>query len=321
MDYAMTSLAIAALPRGADLFSASAFLDAATATLAAGDLRAVEAVALRLNRMRQNLSCENWHSYIDNFVAPHAYCALARQEPFCARAYDKPRGYAGDAPMLDLVYEELSATMRVTEMGRRLHAWTLQQPACRSVQARREILSTLIDDVAATTPAPRILSVACGHLREAQRSDAVRSGAVAELIALDQDRESLAVVEREQRANNVIPVHASIRRVVGNGLKLGTFDLAYAAGLYDYLDDSVAQALTLTMFRALRPGGRLVVANFAPNLRDIGYMEAIMDWRLIYRTETEMARLSVRIPAAEIAEREMFRDAPGNVVYLSLRRA
>jgi extracellular factor (EF) 3-hydroxypalmitic acid methyl ester biosynthesis protein len=183
------------------------------------------------------------------------------------------------------------------------------------------MLATLIDQVAVERPRARMLSIACGHLREAQRSEAVRSGAVAEFIALDQDRESLAVVEREQRANNVVALHRSIRRLLVNGFPLGQFDLVYSAGLYDYLEEPVAQALTEAMFGMLRPGGQLLVANFAPNLRDIGYLEAIMDWMLLYRTEAAVARFGDRIPREQIAEQRLFRDGPGNVVYLTLRRA
>ena len=74
------------------------------------------------------------------------------------------------------------------------------------------------------------------------------------------------------------------------------------------------------MFRSLRPGGRLIVANFAPELRDIAYMEAIMDWRLIYRDETALVTLASGIPSACIAAQSITRDRSGNVVYLTLDR-
>jgi SAM-dependent methyltransferase len=299
---------------------AKAILDRTHALLAAADITGMDAFVQALNAIRRHLPVPEWRRYIETVVAAHPVRALIHEEPFTWRAYTKPRGYPGDAKLLDLVYADEPPSGSLTALGATLYDWAIAQPACRSVQARRGILAGIIDRIAAERPAPRILSVACGHLREAQRSEAVRAGAIAEFVALDQDAESLAVVEREQQSFNVVPVRTSIRRLLVDGTTYGTFDLAYAAGLYDYLDEPVAQALTASMFQALRPGGTLVVANFAPELRDIGYMEAVMDWRLLYRSEPEVERFAARIPPGEIAAAQLFRDDPGNVVYLSIQR-
>jgi len=94
----------------------------------------------------------------------------------------------------------------------------------------------------------------------------------------------------------------------------------YSAGLYDYLDEQSAKRVTEAMFRAVRPGGRMLVANFAPELRDIGFMESVMDWRLIYRNEQALIELADRIPAADVADCSTTRDRSGNVVYLTTDR-
>lgn len=294
-------------------------LDRTHAMLAADDITGMNTFVDALDAFRRGLSTAAWRQYVEA-VAAHPVRTLIHEEPFTHRAYRKPRGYPGDAALLDLVYADDPPPTPLSALGATLYDWAIAQPACRSVQARRDILAGIIDRVAAERPNPRILSVACGHLREAQRSEAVTSGSIAEFIALDQDAESLAVVEREQRTFNVVPVRASIRRLVVNATTFGTFDLAYAAGLYDYLEEPIAQGLTASMFKALRPGGTLVVANFAPELRDIGYMEAVMDWRLLYRSESEVERFTARIPANEIAGTKLFRDGPGNVVYMSVQR-
>ena len=297
----------------------SSLIDECHSALVAGDVSPLDDFVMYLESIRRELSVEEWSAYIADVIAPHPLRDLLHEEPFTRRAYQKPRGYAGDAPMLDLVYAD-ARPPELSDLGNRLYDWALPKPGAESVRARREILAGIIDTVAAERPSPRILSVACGHLREAQRSTAVRDGKIAELVALDQDRESLALVAREQSEFKVTPVQANIRRLLG-GTSYGTFDLAYAAGLYDYLDESVAQMLTASMFRALRPGGLLVVANFAPDLPVIGYMEAVMDWMLRYRAESEVERFAARLPRNEIAELTTFRDAPGNVVYLSVRRS
>jgi hypothetical protein len=35
----------------------------------------------------------------------------------------------------------------------------------------------------------------------------------------------------------------------------------------------------------LKPGGRLLVANFLHDLPNVGYMESFMGWPLIYRSD------------------------------------
>jgi extracellular factor (EF) 3-hydroxypalmitic acid methyl ester biosynthesis protein len=285
------------------------------------DVGGMEEFVTGLNTVRNAVTPAEWGAMINNDIAPHPIRPKLHEDPFTRRAYEKPRGYPGDAPLLDLIYGDVPPSERPTPFGERLHRWAGTQPACSSVKERRRILASLIDQIAAEHPMPRIFSLACGHLREAQASEAVRGGAVREFVAVDQDTESLALIEREQRKHRVTPVHLTVRRFLTSPTSLGSFDLVYAAGLYDYLEERVAAALTKAMFSALRPGGTLLVANFAPELRDIGYMEAIMDWNLIYRTEVEVARFVSGIPAGEIAQTTITRDSGRNVIYLSLRKA
>jgi hypothetical protein len=139
-----------------------------------------------------------------------------------------------------------------------------------------------------------------------------------DFYALDHDEESLAVVEREQRADGITPIAGSVRSLLSGKTVFEDLDFVYAMGLYDYLEDNVATALTAKLFSMLRFGGQLLVANFAPNHHDIGYMEAAMDWWLIYRDEEHMRHLASGIQAPY--ELKAFRDIPGNLVFLELTK-
>jgi SAM-dependent methyltransferase len=295
-------------------------LDQTSAELARVDLRGMNDFVIELDQIRRRSSRVEWEQMIRGVIAPHPILGQLHQEPFARRAFEKPRGYPGDAPLLDLIYRERPYSVELTRLGAALHAWADGQAGCRSVQERPRILAQAIDDTADRREGARILSLACGHLREAQLSNAVRQGAVAELIALDQDAESLAVVEREQRDFNVVVKRASVRRFVTAGSALGEFDLVYSAGLFDYLNETDAAMVTKAMFRSLRSGGRLLIANFAPELCEIAYMEAFLDWRLIYRDEAAMASLCSDLPAESVASRSMVRDSGGNVVYMTVEK-
>ena len=137
------------------------------------------------------------------------------------------------------------------------------------------------------------MSLACGHIRELADS-ALWKSSCGELVALDQDQESLAVV-RGTYPDRVVPVCRPIRDYLSGQLDLGSFDLIYAAGLLDYLHDGALQRLLSASIDRLNPGGRLLVANFTPQIRDSGYMEAIMDWFLVYRTADELREFLRRL--------------------------
>jgi len=295
-------------------------LDQTASQLDLFDLSGMDALVSHLDTTRRAVGPAAWPSTIERVIAPHRLRAMLHQEPLTRHAFEKPRGYPGDAELLDLIYRDSPFTGAMTPLGARIHAWAASQNACRSVRERRHILGTLIDAVASERSMPRILSLACGHLREAHHSEAVRGNAIGELVAVDQDPLSLAVVAREAKGARITPVKASIQRFLVDPTMYGEFDLVYSAGLYDYLGDKTARRLTDAMFGALRSGGRLVVANFAPELRDIGYMEAVMDWRLIYRDEHGVAGVCDHLPADLIREQTMRRDVAGNVIYLTVRK-
>ena len=131
---------------------------------------------------------------------------------------------------------------------------------------------------------------------------------------------SLALVEQNFSALHVKPIQQTITNfIVGRHLDaLGTFDFVYAAGLYDYLPQAHAQKLTQCMFSLLRPQGQLLVANFLPDIHDVGYMETYMAWNLIYRTRQEIQDVAVLIPDHEIHAEHTFIEDNRNIVFLEI---
>ena len=305
------------------LADAALVLDRAAARLLDGAIvQGIDGLAGGLRRAYDVLPAETWRAFADDVCLEHPLAALMHQDPFVRRAYEKPRGYPGDAGILDLIYGAVAPPADTTPLGRALYAYDTRSPGCQSVRDRCDILVDAIDEAAARADGgARVLSVACGHLREAQRSAAVRDGGVAVFHALDQDAESVALLGREHVPLGVTPVLGSVRDVLTRRVTFSGLTLAYAAGLYDYLPTPVAASLTARLFAMLAPGGRVLVANFCPNLVDIGVMESFMAWRLIYRDESEMAEIAAAVPGAEVARQRTFRDPGGNVVYLEIEKA
>jgi hypothetical protein len=103
-------------------------------------------------------------------------------------------------------------------------------------------------------------------------------------------------------------------------VRLGTFDLVYSTGLYDYVPATTGRRLTWALFEMLRPRGRLVLANFLPGIPDLGYMESYMAWNLIYRTRLEMLDLTMDIPQAAIRDVRLFAEENQNILFLEVTK-
>ncbi len=278
-----------------------------------------------LQERRDHLSPESWKQFITMSCRQHPLLELLHQDPFSARAFLKPRGYAGDAEMLDMIYaiedgEILPALQRSSELGRRIYHATANLVAARAVRSRRWIIIDKLNELTEQMARPHVLSLACGHLREARHCSTLRQGRFGRFVAADQDRESLAVVEREVGKFGVEAVPTSVRTLLKGQVSLGSFDFIYASGLYDYLPQAVAQRLTERLFTMLTPGGRLLLANFLPSSSSTAYMEAYMDWWLIYRTKAEMFHVVNTLPEEEMGHCHLFTEEHENIVFLEVER-
>jgi len=290
--------------------------------LGGGDVAlAIDILSDGLWWMRTGLPTEDWQRTIA-LVRAHPVMGLLHENPFTRRAFVKPRGYAGDAPLIDLLYYGAAAAEArdASPLGLALLARDAAAPAAAAVRERRDFMAELIDHVADARPMPSILAAACGHLREGLVSAAVQQHRVGRLVALDQDAESLAVASRAFGIKGIEVVNRSIKAVLDGSFRAGSFDMIYAAGLYDYLGQRLATALTAAFFALLRPGGRLVVGNFATGIYDSAYMEAIADWHLIYRDAAEMLDLASTIAPGELALKRVYTRQSPDIFYLELRR-
>jgi extracellular factor (EF) 3-hydroxypalmitic acid methyl ester biosynthesis protein len=272
-------------------------------------------------KLRSHLSVDEWRQRI-KVIRESELLSLVHQDPFTHRAFTKPRGYAGDAVMMDFIYSQEENWQRpdASELGHGVFQYTTNAAASAGVRSRREFIAECLDDVARTHASPSALAIACGHLREASMSSAVRRHRFKEFIALDADGDSLQEVDRSYSRYGVRTALADIRKMLTGRLDYGKFDLIYSTGLYDYLNAKTAKKLTGHLFSMLQPGGKLVIANFLPTIDDIGYMEACMDWFLIYRDRFEMMGLTEFIDQSEIDEVTISVEENKNIVFLEVIR-
>lgn len=278
-----------------------------------------------LRSLKSDVSDGDWQDVVLPTARVHPLAGHVTECPLTRHSLTRPRGYPGDAGLLDLIYRHADAQPVVaasSDTGRDVYGFTNDTSVCEAVRQRRKLLAERIDRIAAARPGAEMLAVACGHLREAEISVAMRGGRIGRFIATDQDLDSLRVVEgyREHVSPAIEARKLSVRDFISGRHDLGTFDFVYAAGLYDYLDDRIAMRLTRRLFSLLKPGGTLLVANFLTGCMEVPYMEVFMDWHLLYRTEAEIKAFASEISDVDLADVTYYQDARNCIGYMELQR-
>lgn len=276
-----------------------------------------------LNAMRSRLHPDVWQALIP-VVQGHPVLQYFLEDPLTQWSFSKPRGYSGDAQLLDYIYCDphvAESVANASEIGKALYAHTQNVPSCVAARERRDLLTRYVDEIAAKTgPETEILAIAAGHLREANRSVALAEGRLKRWVALDQDPQSVGLIARDFQGTAIEAIDGSVRTVLTRGKKLGRFDFIYASGLYDYLQHNVAVKLTKTCLEMLKPNGTFLFANYAEENPDAGYRETFMDWVLLLRSEVDMWNIVNASVDRNAVEAQVFFGENRNVLYAVIEK-
>jgi len=276
-----------------------------------------------LHDVRHKFGPSVWQELIP-IIQAHPSAKILQQCPFTRWSFEKPRGYSGDASLIDFIYGHPAVAEEVarsTPLGLDIFEYTINAPGPVAVRERRDILTRFVDETAARTgPDTEILAIAAGHLREAEASTALAAGSLKRWVALDQDPQSIGSISSQFHGTSVEPIDGSVRGLLARKHQIGTFDLIYAAGLYDYLTDKVAIRLTQICMEMLKPGGIFLFANFSDEMADDGYMESYMNWELLQRSEVDMWRIANATAEAGAIDTKVWFGANRNIIYSTIMK-
>lgn len=221
------------------------------------------------------------------------------QSPFTMRSFSKPKGYAGDYEMMNIIYRsdnfasslfgscmEKAVSLHEEPLAVRNRVNFLSQKIMTSIVGRKQI---------------KILSVACGPSEEVKdlvgklNQDELDK---IELTLLDQDEDALRYAQ-----NNIRQIllntgkrlqfnltKKNIKDIIIEGLD-SNYDLIYSAGLFDYFTDAVARRAARSLFASLNAGGTLLIGNFNTEAPNTFGMLALFDWYLILRSREDLLRI------------------------------
>ena len=282
----------------------------------------VETLAGDLHLIRRSCDQTTWKQLIPR-AQKHSVSEYLMQDPFTSWSFEKPRGYSGDAGLLDIYYKHSNAKKTIdatTELGREIYAYTSDAESSIAGRERRKILAQSVDETAYRTKNAEVLAVASGFLREAELSETYGSGSLKRWVALDQDPFSVETVNECYGGDIVKPVEGSVKGLLRRAYDLGTFDLIYASGLYDYLPKKIGVRLLQRMCELLKPNGEILFANFSDEITTDGYMETFMDWPLILRSADDMWEIINESIDRNEYDAEVYYGSNRNMVYAKLRK-
>lgn len=237
-------------------------------------------------------------------------------------AIDKPRGYAGDFEMLELIYDHRASN---SSLGSLLDAYFMSMPGPRGVLVRHRFLAREIEKLlrARRPESATIVSIGCGAARELQLIAHERGFTDDRLLLIDQDAGALqhaadhlapvcAEARIETRQENVLRHYLRPRLHDLTQVCTGEADFIYSVGVMDYIQDDGVEELVRLFARTLSPGGVLCIGNIDPCSTHQTFMDWVLDWPLHYRDQATLASYARALPDGQFAHEVTRGGTPTN---------
>ena len=268
-------------------------------------------------------------AFLRSSLHPLTLCA-----PFVHRSFTKPLGYAGDYEMINMILERPYEGR--TLFAKVINKLVLEASPAEAHRNRIVILHRLLtqENARAARNQTRldVLNIGCGPAKEVRDfiESSPDSGRCRMTLmdfskeALEYARDAALACKKERRSEIELKfVEKSIDELLRESISLAPanqivhkdYDFVYCAGLFDYLTDSVCRRLIALFYEWLRPGGLLCVTNIHPTNPQRHFMEFLLEWNVIHRTEAEFDKLG-----PPDVEKEVIADPTGVNIFLNLRK-
>ncbi len=250
----------------------------------------------RVREIEQNLVGDKSEEMVWGYIFKEAFPYFMRSR-FGERTYYKPKGYAGDFNMIEMLYADQPEGDG--KIGKLVDEWLTHSPAAKAIRGRRVLLKNKLSEFTGllkdSQDTINIMNLACGPNRELFDfiSDCDYTEKI-DALCVDIDTEALQFTNQHV---NTFPHMASIRLMSENLVKwalgrvqqkFGPQDIIYSSGLIDYLDSRLVLKFVNRCYEHLKPGGKLLLGNFSPKNPNRAVMDNILQWKLIHRSQEDL---------------------------------
>lgn len=229
--------------------------------------------------------------------------------PFIRHTFEKPYGYAGDfhAMVMLYKYDDIGLTL----FDQFSHRYACNEPAAVANKNRVYLLKDyLIKEYKNSSNSNfKISSIACGPGRELELfvNNLSNIDKNISLNYVDQDKNALEYaktninqITMNKLKKSEIKIDSNfyqddvVKRLIwkkGVPSNLKDSDVIVCAGLFDYLEDRVAQRLVDSFLEIVKAGGLVIVGNVAKQNPSEFPMSYVLEWELFQRNDKDMENM------------------------------
>ena len=217
----------------------------------------------------------------------------------------KPYGYAGDFKIIDDMYRNDPKT---EGFARLFDNYAPMSAAAFAIRNRKEDIKKFIVSLAKANGGKpmKIMDLASGPCRDINELlDEMPSGQCnLSIDCYDQDANAIEYAKTILGKNmKFVTFHKenAVRIAFKKAIPNERYDLIFSLGLFDYLDERLAQRLIASLKGLLKENGVLFIANFGEKYQNPSFyfLEWVGEWQLIYRSESEFRKIFLGAGFAE----------------------
>lgn len=212
--------------------------------------------------------------------------AISTTETLQGLSACKPHGYPGDFEIIDKIYAEHKTPLfRLRKWDDFFHA----QSAPKAVRNRKLYFSKLLDRMTAVLPEMSVLNISSGPGRCMKTWMENNPDNHVNIDCIEHDPNAIAFSKSINK-----PYLDKISFKEKSLLKYRPqtqYHLIWASGIFDYFSDNLFKGIVERLLPAVRPGGSLVIGNFATGNPSRAYMELLGKWTLNHRSPNQLIEL------------------------------
>ena len=205
-------------------------------------------------------------------------------------AIARPRVYPGDFELIDKIYTQYcSHSEHWAAWDRHFHSL----PTFVAVRNRKayfqKLLEKSIPNYSKTASNFKVLNLLSGSCRPTKEFLQVHHPESMQFDCVEVDRHAI-----EYASGLLGHLGSSVRFVNQNVFRFKpdtTYDLIWASGLFNYLDDKLFVHMLRHVASWMSPGAKLAIGIVSDTNPNIDYLEVLFDWRVYHRSETKILSL------------------------------
>ena len=250
-----------------------------------------------IGQLRETLPTELWKEVLLSWSQIQDWRYFLCQDPYTRWGYMKPRGFQGDARLMDFASRHPSVRSdlnRAGTLGRKLYEVTTASPLYTALYVKARQFAKHLNEFAEKTAAHpgklKIASFGCGHGRELEHLDLETLRSIEWFHAIDTDSCALEKIKKYGECFTLETIQEDVLHFQPQDSV--NYDFAYATGALDHLSLRESEFLFRRMLESVRPGGEILIANMDAAIENLAYAEAVMDWWPHTKTGGDMQRIA-----------------------------